>query len=213
MYPALATSPRSEGEERFRHQVSSHRSAGAPELRAAETGGARAAGVQVENTVSNALRRSVRMARDDRVVTRGSRIDRQVGELVNQVYACVLNFDGQRLRQIAGPLPVSMLPRIAVTGASAENFARTSELPMSPACRIRLTSRRASSASGRRRPWVSEITPTSVATFCIMVRTSHWSYTRAHAENFFLLPADIDGSASVCVGSSAEGLDERGSAG
>src|SRR5262245_52002370 len=59
--------------------------------------------------------------------------------------------------------PPSTLPRIATTGATAASAARTCEPPTSPACRIRSTPRRALSASGRTRPWVSEIRPRCIS--------------------------------------------------
>src|SRR6202162_3898902 len=54
---------------------------------------------------------------------------------------------------------VSILPRTAVTGAICASFSRISEAPTSPACRMRSEPDRACTASGRNRPWVSEITP------------------------------------------------------
>src|ERR1700693_3475517 len=57
---------------------------------------------------------------------------------------------------------VSILPRTAVTGAICASFSRISEAPTSPACRMRSEPDRACTASGRNRPWVSEITPRAI---------------------------------------------------
>src|ERR1051325_10454962 len=54
----------------------------------------------------------------------------------------------------------SLLPRTAVTGASAPSSSRISGLPISPAWMMCSAPRRNSSASGRSRPCVSEMSPT-----------------------------------------------------
>ena len=54
---------------------------------------------------------------------------------------------------------VSMLPRMAVTGAMLLRVVRMLGSPMSPAWRMWSTLARAGRSSGRRRPWVSERTP------------------------------------------------------
>src|SRR6516164_3594120 len=55
--------------------------------------------------------------------------------------------------------PLSTLPRTAVTGASADRRSRIAGSPMSPAWIMCSEPRSASRASGRTRPWVSEMTP------------------------------------------------------
>ena len=55
--------------------------------------------------------------------------------------------------------PVSLFPRTAVTGAMPDNRSRIPAAPMSPACTMNSLPRRASTASGRSRPCVSEIKP------------------------------------------------------
>ena len=52
----------------------------------------------------------------------------------------------------------SLLPRTAVTGAMVDNVSRTPS-PMSPAWTMKSLPRSTSTASGRRRPWVSEMSP------------------------------------------------------
>jgi hypothetical protein len=54
---------------------------------------------------------------------------------------------------------VSLLPRTAVTGASAASASRIAGSPMSPPCTMRSQPRKAASASGRSRPCVSEMRP------------------------------------------------------
>src|SRR6266404_9484734 len=69
-------------------------------------------------------------------------------------------------------VPVSTLPRIAVTRAISASASRISGAPTSPAWRMRSDPRKASTAWRRRRPWVSEITPRvtcfSVISFSIL---------------------------------------------
>ena len=54
------------------------------------------------------------------------------------------------------------MPRIAVTGAISASLGTMSGLPMSPAWMMCSTPSSAYNASGRSRPWVSEITPISI---------------------------------------------------
>src|SRR6266550_4161668 len=57
--------------------------------------------------------------------------------------------------------PLSLLPRTARTGATARSASNTAGAPMSPQWTMRSDPRSRSTASGRIRPWVSEITPTT----------------------------------------------------
>jgi len=56
----------------------------------------------------------------------------------------------------------STLPRTAVTGAISASLSKISGAPMSPAWMMKADPSRAANASGRSRPWVSEITPICV---------------------------------------------------
>ena len=59
--------------------------------------------------------------------------------------------------------PQSLLPRTPYTGARRSSSSITVGSSKSPAWRMQSTSRRRSAVSGRRRPWVSEITPMRIA--------------------------------------------------
>jgi hypothetical protein len=58
--------------------------------------------------------------------------------------------------------PLSLFPRTAVTGAIAASATSTSGAQMSPAWMMCWAPCKAASASGRSRPWVSEMTPMSI---------------------------------------------------
>ena len=62
----------------------------------------------------------------------------------------------------AAHAPLSLFPRTAVTGAISASAASTSGAPMSPAWMMCWAPCNAASASGRSRPWVSEMTPMSI---------------------------------------------------
>ena len=66
--------------------------------------------------------------------------------------------------------PRSLLPLITCSGAMGFSTSRTADLPMSPAWMRRSTPRKASNASGRTKPCVSEISPISSTGFVILHR-------------------------------------------
>src|SRR5215469_7522939 len=63
-------------------------------------------------------------------------------------------------RMDAAHRPLSLFPRTAVTGAMAARVFKISASPMSPAWTMKSLPCRNAAASGRRSPWVSEMTPT-----------------------------------------------------
>src|SRR5208283_2201766 len=66
---------------------------------------------------------------------------------------------------------LSTLPRMAVTGAITASCSRISGAPTSPAWMMCRDPRNAVRASGRRRPWVSEMTPMMMGVLGLSVST------------------------------------------
>src|ERR1035438_9622682 len=70
--------------------------------------------------------------------------------------------------------PLSTLPRTAVIGAMSRSLSRISDAPTSPAWMMWSDPRRASTASGRSRPCVSEMTPIRIC-FLMVIPMSELS--------------------------------------
>ena len=122
--------------------IAALRAPGAAVISAMVTGrlkrrGASTAGVEIEDAIAEFLRRLVRVAVDDRGDASRSGADVEIGDGVDKVKVVASQLDhfgsGE---QAAGGRWVSMLPRIAVTGAIWRSASRISMLPMSPACRM-----------------------------------------------------------------------------
>src|SRR5436190_23049856 len=123
------------------------------EFEAARPGGA---GVDVDDSLALDTRRLVRVPADDGAEARRGRVEIQLLHVVQDVEVRIGDC-GQRERQ--RPAPLSILPRTATTGASFRSSSRIPGSPTSPAWMISAEPSSARSASGRSRPWVSEIRP------------------------------------------------------
>src|SRR5438445_1953683 len=87
----------------------------------------------------------------------------------------------------------SLLPRTATTGAIAPSSARIAAEPMSPACTIRSTDASAATASGRRRPCVSAMTPTTALPLASRLRAPR-CMTNECSRSSLRLPRDRCGT-------------------
>jgi hypothetical protein len=120
--------------------------------RQAKPARARASRVDVEDAVALLHRRAVRMPRDDDAHAGGARLDVDLREIVDRVDEDLAEADQLALAQALCPRAASLLPRTAVSGATARSASSTDGSQTSPPWTMWSLPRRKSSTSGRSRP-------------------------------------------------------------
>src|SRR6266540_3335557 len=110
------------------------------------------------------------MARHDRTNALGCGVEFERGDVVQHEDRRFAYDEPVRFGYRHGPAPRSLLPRTAVTGAIEASCSMMRASPMSPAWTMKSLPRNAASASFRRSPCVSEISPTRTSGQVIVQR-------------------------------------------
>ena len=140
-------------------QLVSGNSQPADRYREGEAPRSRTAGIEVQDPIADLLFGLVRMAADHRGESGGYRVEVELSQVVQHVEVRALDPDHFRVGQ-------SFRPQAAIDVAANRGYrghlckaAKIPGSPTSPACKIKSQPCKAATASGRRSPWVSEITP------------------------------------------------------